>query len=205
MGVLKTALYKSTRRVTGELTTAGRGDPLQLGSSRVLQIALVMASLVLGAGPARAAAFTNGTWITDTGDWGSASIDKGSNWLDHTQLATNFSVGTLSIAAGNQLVLDGDRGTNALYVGWLDLSAWGITNASSLTNALLGALNLEGVNLYYDKYDTRNDYLDGQVYEFDQWDARWSLLIPIPESSTWVMIGGAALMFLVLKRKGKGA
>ena len=153
--------------------------------------------------------FTNGNGAGATNHLfdlrGSASIDKGSNWLDHTQLATNFSIGTLSIAAGNQLVLDGDRGTNALYVGWLDLSTWGITNASSLTNALLGALILEGINLYYDKYDPRNGYLDGQIYEFDQWDVSQSLLIPIPESSTWVMIGGAALMFLVLKRKDKGA
>jgi autotransporter-associated beta strand protein len=151
--------------------------------------------------------FTNGNGAGATNHLfdltGSGAVDKGSNWLNHTQLATNFSIGTLAIAASNHLTLTGITGTNALYVGVLDLSAWGITDASSLTNALLDALSLDGINVYYDKYAAENAYLLG--LEFDIWGVSNSLLIPIPESSTWVMIGAAALMFLVLKRKGAGA
>ena len=156
--------------------------------------------------------FTNGNGAGATNHLfdlsGSASIDKGSNWLNHTQLATNFSIGTLTIAAGNHLTLTGsvslaDGGTNALYVGWLDLSAWS-TNASSLTNTLLSALSLEGINLYYDKYDPNNAYLGGLVYEFDQWDAKQSLLIPIPEPSP-VLAVGAGLALLAFLRRRKGA
>jgi hypothetical protein len=132
---------------------------------------------------------------------GSGALDKGSNWIDHTQLATNFSIGTLSIALGNRLTLTGHAGgTNALYVGILDLSAWG-TNAVALTNTLQGALNLN-INLYYDKYDTANAYLQGVA--FNLWDGK-GLLIPIPEPSA-LGAGAAGLAFLIfLRRRSRGA
>lgn len=133
--------------------------------------------------------FTNGTGPTThtLSLANSSALDLGSNWLDHTQLATNFAIGTLSIASGNLLTLSGDKAsqTNALYVGWLDLTAWA-TNASSLTNTLQSALSLPNINLYYDKYADANAYLQGQTYSL------WSggALIPIPEPTSLALLLG---------------
>lgn len=131
---------------------------------------------------------------------GSAALDLGSNWLDHASLATNFSIGRLSIASGNRLTLEGDRGTNALYVGWLDLSGWS-TNAGALTNTLLSALALPDVNLYYDKFDPNNAYLGGLVYDFDGWGVGHGLLIPIPEPSALLAMGLGGGLLLFLRRR----
>jgi T5SS/PEP-CTERM-associated repeat protein len=129
---------------------------------------------------------------------GSGALDKGSNWIDHTQLATNFSIGTLAIAAGNRLTLTGDKGsqTNALYVGWLDLTAWS-TNALDLTNTLHAALSLD-INLYYDKFDTKNAYLQG--LEFNGWSGG-GLLIPIPEPTAWMALGTGLALLAFLRRR----
>ena len=81
-------------------------------------------------------------------------------------MASNFAFGTLSIEVGNRLTIAGNKdssGTNALYVGWLDIQGANTNTATSTfdttTNALFLALNLPNVNLYYDKYDYRNDWL----------------------------------------------
>lgn len=128
---------------------------------------------------------------------GSGALDKGSNWLDVAQLATNFSIGTLSIASGNRLTVTGDAGTNALYVGTLDLSAWD-TDASSLTNTLQAALNLPNVNLYYDMNLAANSYLAGNT--FDLWGGQ-GLLIPIPEPGALTLILAAGALALLGHRR----
>ena len=87
---------------------------------------------------------------------------------------------------------------NALYVGWLDLSAWS-TNAVDLTNTLHSALSLEGINLYYDKYDPNNAYLEG--LEFDIWGSANSLLIPIPEPSPFLAVGAGLALLAFLRRR----
>ncbi|MCC7517664.1 MAG: hypothetical protein IT578_00600 [Verrucomicrobiae bacterium] len=118
---------------------------------------------------------------------GSGALDLGSNFLNHTELATNFSIGRLTIALDNRLVVTGQVGgglTNALYVGVLDLSAWA-TNAASLTNTLQAALSLPDINLYYDKYDPNNAYLGQETF------ALWGgggLLIPIPEPGALLLL-----------------
>lgn len=131
---------------------------------------------------------------------GSAALDLGSNWPSHASLATNFSIGRLGIASGNRLTLTGDHGTNALYVGWLDLSGWS-TNAGALTNTLLSALALPDVNLYYDEFDPNNAYLGGLVYGFDEWGVGHGLLIPIPEPSAWLAVGLGGGLLLLLRRR----
>ncbi len=131
---------------------------------------------------------------------GSTALDLGSNWISHTSLATNFAIGQLSVAAGNRLTLTGEKGVNALYVGWLDLSAWN-TNASLLTNTLLSALILPDINLYYDKFDSNNAYLMGQVYDFSEWGAGHGLLIPIPEPSTMLAVGSGLVLLAFLRRR----
>ena len=123
----------------------------------------------------------------------SGAVDKGSNWINHLQLQTNFSIGTLTIALSNQLTITGVKGTNALYVGVLDLSAWSTNAGADLNATLLAALNLTDINVYYDKYAAENAYLQG--LEFSVWGAGNGLLIPIPEPS---VLGAAALGLTLL-------
>lgn len=133
---------------------------------------------------------------------GSGAVDKGSNWLDHTQLATNFSIGTLTIALSNRLTLTGSVSvedgvtSNALYVGVLDLSAWNTNAGISLTNTLQQALLLPNINLYYDKFAAENTYLHGT--QFDLWSG--GLLIPIPEP-TAILAAASGLSLLVFLRR----
>jgi hypothetical protein len=129
---------------------------------------------------------------------GSGALDKGSNWLDHTQLATNFSIGTLTVALSNRVTVTGDKGsqTNALYVGVLDLSAWN-TNAGSLDATLFEALYLPNINVYYDKYAAVNAYLQG--LQFDVWSG--GLLIPIPEPSPFLAVGTGLALLAFLRRR----
>jgi hypothetical protein len=144
--------------------------------------------------------FTNATAAATNHTYnltGSGSLDMGSNWVDHTQMATNFSIGTLTIASGNRLTLSGAHLTNALYVGWLDLSSWS-TNASGLTNTLQAALSLPNINLYYDKYDPNNAYLKETT--FNLWGGN-GLLIPIPEPSGIALILFGALSVGILARR----
>lgn len=135
--------------------------------------------------------FTNGTGLTNhvLDLSGSGALDMGSNWLNAAQLATNFSMGTLSLAAGNNLTLSGTAGSNALYVGWLDLGG--------STNNLAAMLSL-GVNLYYEKFNPNNTYLGGLTYS----GLGAGLLIPIPEPVAMTLVMAGALSLLALKRRG---
>ncbi len=133
--------------------------------------------------------FTNGVGTTahTLNLTNSLALDMGAVGMNAAQLATNFSIGTLSISLSNNVVFTGVKSgaaTNALYVGWLDLSAWN-TNAGSLNSTLLAALTLPDINLYYDASDARNAYLQDASY------ALWGgggLLIPIPEPSSLALL-----------------
>ncbi len=147
--------------------------------------------------------FTNGAGVTvhTLNLTNSGAVDMGAVGMNVAQLATNFSIGTLSISLSNNVTLTGLKSgaaTNALYVGWLDLSAWNTNAGASLTNALFAALTLPDINLYYDAGDARNAYLQDASY------ALWGgggLLIPIPEPSTFlIVLSGAALLVAIRRR-----
>lgn len=133
---------------------------------------------------------------------GSGAMDKGSNWLSVADLATNFSIGTLTIGLSNRLTVTGTKVgalTNALYVGTLDLFAWNTNAGLSLTNTLQAALSLPNINLYYDKNLAANAYLQG--LSFDLWGGN-GLLIPIPEPSALTLtLVASAFSALLLRRK----
>jgi hypothetical protein len=133
----------------------------------------------------------------------SGAVDMGSNWLNVAQLATNFSIGTLSVASNNNLTVTGGKSggtTNALYVGWLDLQGAITNDYTTLTNSLFAALTLPDINLYYDAGDARNAYLNDQSY--DLWSG--GLLIPIPEPSTAGLVLGGTLLSGWFLRRRKG-
>lgn len=138
---------------------------------------------------------------------GSGAVDQGSNWLNVAQLATNFSIGTLSLASNNTLTLTGTRSgslTNALYVGWLDLWAvegFSTNNMTALTNALYASLQLPNINLYYDKNLIENAYLGG--LEYSLWGSG-GMVIPIPEPHPAALTLAATLALLVLRRIRRG-
>lgn len=129
--------------------------------------------------------FTNGAGATNH-TWnlaGSGALDLGSNWLNVAQLATNFAIGTFSLAAGNTLILTGGA-ANALYVGTLDLQGLASTND-------LAARLWLGINLYYDAYAPGNAYLNGLTYDLPG----AGLLIPIPEPRALLaIVAGLALL-----------
>ncbi len=148
--------------------------------------------------------FTNGNGVAATNHTldltGSGAFDMGSNVLKIADMSTNFGIGALSIAASNRLTLTGDHLTNALYVGWLDLSAWNTNAGTSLTNTLQAALNLTDINLYYDKFVGGNAYLQGDT--FNLWGG--GLLIPIPEPSALALtLAAGALSVFILRRKDR--
>ncbi|NUN93455.1 MAG: autotransporter-associated beta strand repeat-containing protein [Verrucomicrobiae bacterium] len=124
---------------------------------------------------------------------GSGALDLGSNWLNIAQLATNFSLGRLELALGNRLQITGGV-ANAFYAGALDLGGLG-------TNALASVLDLD-VNLYYDPTAIENAYLQGLIYDFDEWSgALVPLGIPIPEPASALAVGAGLAFLIVLRRR----
>jgi hypothetical protein len=62
---------------------------------------------------------------------------------------------------------------------------------------------LPDINLYYDKYDTRNQWLNDWMPStgYDLWGG--GLLLPIPEPSTFLAMGcGIALLTFLRRRQG---
>lgn len=137
----------------------------------------------------------------------SGSMNLGVGWTNFAQVATNFAIGQLSIAVGNQVVISGnkDSRTNALYVGWLDIQGSFDTNSyTEVTNALASALKLPDIDVYYDKYDARNDWLNANLINdsasgYNLWGG--GLLLPIPEPSTLGAIGLGAVLMLAMSRR----
>ncbi|MCC7517865.1 MAG: hypothetical protein IT578_01635, partial [Verrucomicrobiae bacterium] len=123
---------------------------------------------------------------------GGGATDLGSNWISVAQLATNFAVGRLTLSSGNSLQITGGA-ANAFYIGMLDLNGLG-------TNDLRDVLDLD-VNLYYDPNAIGNEYLDGLIYDYAEWNGA---LIPlaIPEPSVFLALG-AGLFLLALGRSRK--
>ncbi|HWL51614.1 MAG TPA: hypothetical protein VNQ90_04220 [Chthoniobacteraceae bacterium] len=107
---------------------------------------------------------------------GSASYELGlGGWR-----ADNQAMGTVAIALGNQLALEGAAGVNALYVGALDLSEWA-TGEADLELTLQSALDLSaGVHLYYDPTRLENAYLSG--LDYDLWGGGQLRAIPEPSA-----------------------
>ncbi len=183
---------------------AAAGDIYALGGDFVMQSSNRLFNMSL----AQALFATNGYGIATTTAGhtfnltNSGVVDMGAVGLHAAQLATNFSMGTLSIALSNNLTVTGTKSgllTNALYVGWLDLSAWNTNAGTSLTNTLQVALSLPDINLYYDASDARNAYLQDASY------ALWGgggLLIPIPEPSP-ILIVAVGLALLAVFRGGR--
>ena len=139
---------------------------------------------------------------------GSGSRNIGQGFTNFSQVATNFAIGALSIQAGNRLTITGsvDTITNAVYVGWLDIQGLGsgsllTNNYTDVTNTLVLALSLPNINLYYDKYDTRNDWLTTYLPNtgYDLWNG--GLLLPIPEPSALAAaLAGLGLLAFLRRR-----
>ena len=141
----------------------------------------------------------------------SGALNLGTGQTNFSQVASNFAFGTLSIEVGNRLTIAGNKdssGTNALYVGWLDIQGANTNTATSTfdttTNSLFLALNLPNVNLYYDKYDHRNDWLTEWVPStgYELWGSGNGLLLPIPEPSSILAVGAGMALLLFLRRRG---
>ncbi len=180
---------------------AAAGDIYALGGDFVMQSSNRLFNMSL----AQALFATNGYGIATTTAGhtfnltNSGAVDMGAVGLHAAQLATNFSMGTLSIALSNNLTVTGTKSgalTNALYVGWLDLSAWNTNAGTSLTTTLQAALNLPDINLYYDRSDSRNAYLQDANYQL--WGNGGGMLIPIPEPFIFLnVVGGMALLAML--------
>jgi autotransporter-associated beta strand protein len=140
---------------------------------------------------------------------GSASVNYGTGFTNLDRVSTNFAIGTLSIAYGNRLTLTGsvsavDGRTNAVYVGWLDIQGILTNSFDNVTNGLFNALNLANINLYYDRVDPRNDWLNANLTGiaaggYDLWGG--GLLLPIPEPSALLALGGGAILLVFLRRR----
>lgn len=151
--------------------------------------------------------FTNsGTHLLSVSNSGSA--DWGTGFTNFDRVSTNFAIGQLSIASGNRVTLAGNKdvtGTNALYVGWLDIQGGFDTNDfSAVTNALFNALLLPNINLYYDRVDPRNGWLNANLIGSAAGGyALWSgggLLLPIPEPSSLMLMAISAGLALAFRR-----
>lgn len=115
--------------------------------------------------------------------------------------AENFGVGTLGIATDNNLALTGVVGTNALYVGVLDLAGWD-TSSGALELTLMTALNLSnGVNIYYDSSLLENAYLNGATY--DLWEGQGKLIAAVPEPGTSVLLILGGVFGLLMRHMRK--
>ena len=136
----------------------------------------------------------------------SGALDIGQGYTNFSQVASDFAIGALSIQRGDKVTLAGNKDatrTNALYVGWLDVQgSFDTNNYSAVTNALVLALNLPNINLYYDKYDPRNGWLNANLINdsaagYNLWGNN-GLLLPIPEPSAFLALalGAGALAFL---------
>jgi autotransporter-associated beta strand protein len=135
----------------------------------------------------------------------SGALNIGQGYASFAQVASNFAIGTLSIASGNRMTLSGLTNgpvTNALYVGWLDIQGWSTNSGyTSVTNSLLLALNLPDVNFYYNKYDERNQWLNDFIPDtgYDLWGG--GLLLPIPEPSPFLAVGAGLTLLAFLRRR----
>ena len=142
----------------------------------------------------------------------SGALNLGTGQTNFSQVASNFAFGTLSIAVGNRLSIAGNKdisGTNALYVGWLDIQGtFNTNNYTEVTNALFLALSLPNVNLYYDKYDSRNGWLNANLINssaagYNLWGGN-GLLLPIPEPSPILAVGAGLALLTFLRRRAGG-
>jgi hypothetical protein len=98
--------------------------------------------------------------------------DRGASGLGYQN---NFSWGTLTLDAGDQLDL---AGSGALYVRILDL-AGGVGQ--------IGLIEGNGLNIYYDPAQPLNAYLNGMTYSLSGGGS----LVPVPDP------GGIAILSLV--------
>lgn len=141
----------------------------------------------------------------------SGALEIGAGYTNFSQVASNFALGSLSIESGDRLTVAGSKGgalTNALYVGWLDIRGGFDTNSySAVTNALVLALNLPNVNLYYDTYDPRNGWLNANLVGdsangYNLWSG--GLLLPIPEPSALGTLAAGLALLGFLRRRACG-
>ncbi|MCC7517667.1 MAG: hypothetical protein IT578_00615 [Verrucomicrobiae bacterium] len=198
----------STNTFTSNLTVTASGalsgsngdlfvfnQNLLLASTNRAQFALAQAAVL----------FTNAaTHLLSVSNSGALNLGQG--FTSFAQVATNFAIGQLSIASGNRLTIAGNQDslTNALYVGWLDLQGAATNSYAAVTNALRLALNLPNINVYYDSFDSRNDWLNANLLNdsasgYDLWGG--GFLLPIPEPSALALAVAGTLVLVWRTRR----
>jgi hypothetical protein len=102
----------------------------------------------------------------------------------------NFAFGTLSLSAGESLVLGASSGGAAVYVGGLDLQG-GLSQVSSITG--------NGINIYYDPVNPANAYLADKSYSL----AAGGTLTPVPDPVIVLPLAAFSLLICRPRRVGR--
>jgi len=125
--------------------------------------------------------------------------DLGSNavaWEAAYNYETNFAYGELHLGSGlDQICFEtGDSAlSNALYIGWLDLSSTGL---------VANLIAPSSINLYYDGTDTRNAYLGGLTYQLNNHlGGAGGLLLPVVPEPSALVLAAASIAAFVLRRR----
>lgn len=131
-------------------------------------------------------------------------IDKGAA---RSGLTDNFAWGTVTLDAGQTLTLadiKADGFSGALYLGTLELAGY---TGGSLAAFILGAIDGNGFNIYYDPLLSGNSYLGGLTYALGDGGSLIALQdVNVPEPATiGMLLAGVPPLLLARRRRARSA